>query len=486
MSDVQSDRPRPIDALPLGAARLVRPEVIMPLSFDDLLHRRRSARTQLGIVPIEAVQAGDTQVFAAREDRKYNSPLISLDALAAFPSVRSIVTSTCVKARSSLPNLAELLFVGSGLMPDALTIENLIGLESLYAAGAYSNVRIALDHLPRDLMRQLSIPRWAVQDIAAVGKLTNLRELAIELYPVDGIEPISALHDLTYLRVSSGKGWACLRECVNLEEAHLIDVRIANLRRWGTWKRLRHLVLTGAGLKSLAGMEQFENLENLTLIMVGCKDLESLEALSRLTDLTLRYVAASRNLNALSELTGLLRLRIDQSVGSNRDIIRVQSLRPLAGLENLQELVLLGTEISDGDLTPLINLPKLRKVVLGRHLGADVDKLKAARPDMEIDHHLPAPKQAGIVERVGQITIHGPSGELKQWSIYEELTADLGVQTNYAAEQLLKRTLKKIAPDLLRRIDFDTEGDGVAVFAEAETDIRAVAKILTEMLKPRP
>jgi len=59
------------------------------------------------------------------------------------------------------------------------------------------------------------------------------------------------------------------------------------------------------------------------------------------------------------------------------------------------------------------------------------------------------------------------------------------VQTNHAAEQLLKRTLKRIAPDLLRRIDFDTEGDGVAVFAEAENDIRTVAKILDEMLKPR-
>jgi len=50
------------------------------------------------------------------------------------------------------------------------------------------------------------------------------------------------------------------------------------------------------------------------------------------------------------------------------------------------------------------NLPKLRKVV-GRHLEANVDKLKAARPDMEIDHRLPAVKQPDIVERVGQITI---------------------------------------------------------------------------------
>jgi hypothetical protein len=175
---------------------------------------------------------------------------------------------------------------------------------------------------------------------------------------------------------------------------------------------------------------------------------------------------------------------MDQSVGSNRDIIRVETLRPLAGLENLRELVLLGTNIGDGDLSPLIGLPKLQKVVFGWHLEADVDKLKIARPDIEIDHHLPPGKQSGIVERVGQITIHGPIGESRRWSIYEELTDGLGVQTNDAAEQALQRTMKKVAPDLLRRVEFDTEGDGVAVFADAERDIRAVAKILDGMLKP--
>jgi hypothetical protein len=60
-------------------------------------------------------------------------------------------------------------------------------------------------------------------------------------------------------------------------------------------------------------------------------------------------------------------------------------------------LALLGTDICDGDLAPLIDLPKLRKVVLGRHLEADVDKLKAARPDIEIDHHLPAANNRGLL-----------------------------------------------------------------------------------------
>jgi hypothetical protein len=45
MSDAA--QPCPLDALPLGDARLARPEAIVPLSFDHLLHRRGSARKQL-------------------------------------------------------------------------------------------------------------------------------------------------------------------------------------------------------------------------------------------------------------------------------------------------------------------------------------------------------------------------------------------------------------------------------------------------------
>jgi hypothetical protein len=104
--------------------------------------------------------------------------------------------------------------------------------------------------------------------------------------------------------------------------------------------------------------------------------------------------------------------------------------------------------VGDGDLSPLIALPKLRKVVIGRYLEADIDTLKLARPEIEIDRHLPPAKPPGMVERAGQITIHGPMGESKQWSIYEELTDGLGVKTNDAAEQALKRTMKKVAPDL--------------------------------------
>jgi hypothetical protein len=94
---------------------------------------------------------------------KYHSPVIDLDGLADIPSVRSVVSSTTVQVRRELLQLRELLFIESPLMPDALSMDSLTGLESLYAAGAHSDVRIALDCLPAHSLRQLSIPRWATQ-----------------------------------------------------------------------------------------------------------------------------------------------------------------------------------------------------------------------------------------------------------------------------------------------------------------------------------
>src|ERR1051326_6861308 len=107
----------PRDALPLGAARLVRPPAIRRYRFDNLLQRpfatplfRSEAREHsqagqpLPVVPIEAVAPGDTQVWAAREPTRVDSPVIALDALADFPSVESVLASTPVRVGRSLPD----------------------------------------------------------------------------------------------------------------------------------------------------------------------------------------------------------------------------------------------------------------------------------------------------------------------------------------------------------------------------------------------
>ena len=80
------DRPR-YDKLD-DADRRRRPETVRRLTFEELAAPGPTFRDTRYLVPIESVEAGDAQVLAARSAR-FGEPIIDLDPLAAFPTVRS-------------------------------------------------------------------------------------------------------------------------------------------------------------------------------------------------------------------------------------------------------------------------------------------------------------------------------------------------------------------------------------------------------------
>jgi hypothetical protein len=294
------------------------------------------------------------------------------------------------------------------------------------------------------------------------------------------------MKDLKYLSIKGpAKGWAKLRECTLLEEAHFIDVQIANLRRWNTWKRLRSFTLSGRGVKSLSGLENLESLETLTLLNMRTDELKALRELRQLTSLTLRMPAAGLDLESIAQVPLLRSLEIDDSSNTDADMFRIPTLKPIEKAAALGE-VLLRCTVEDGDLTPLAKLPQLRKVKLASYIGADVEALRAARPDVEIDYTPPDPKWAKLKERVGRITIQRPGEGMKVWSIFESLAELLNVSTNYAAESLIKREIKKRHPDLAKRLHWDTEGGAVGISADAEADIRSVAEIINHLIESLP
>jgi hypothetical protein len=75
---------------------------------------------------------------------------------------------------------------------------------------------------------------------------------------------------------------------------------------------------------------------------------------------------------------------------------------------------------------------------------------------------------------------------MKVWSIFESLAELLNVSTNYAAESLIKREIKKRHPDLAKRLHWDTEGGAVGISADAEADIRSVAEIINHLIESLP
>ena len=456
---------------------------MLHFSFAQLARHKSS----LPVIPIEAVAAGDVQVYAACDPA--NPPwsktvaTIDLDPLSDFPSVESVLASTRVRACSALPQIKELLLFASPPVPDADTLRNLSGLESVYAMG-----KLDLAALNAPQMRKLAFDRWQARNLDALNRMTGLELLSAKLFR-EPLDAVGRMANLKYLDIRGpAKGWAKLAGCTRLEEAHLIDVDIANLRRWNSWKQLRVLTLSGRGVKSLAGLENIGILETLTLLNTRTDELSPLRELPLLASLTLRMPAAGLDLESIAKAPRLRSLVIDDVSLTGSDRFRIPTLKPLSRAAAIEELSLSCT-VEDGDLTPLGELPLLRKLKLAEYVGGNVEALRAARPDIEIDYTTPDPKWAKLRERVGEITIQRPGEGVKYWSIFESLAERLKVATNYAAESLVKREVKKRDPDLARRLDWDTEGGAVGIVAVAESDIRAVARIVNELIvavRPEP
>ena len=473
-----------LDSLPLGEARLQRPASVVRYTYEDFeaasngqMHRSWRA-TSIPIVPIEAVSLGDAQVIAAHEPRKPAEPVIDLGAIKDIPSVESLVISTRVVATHTLPNVRELLFTFGTPAPGPATLRQFTGLVALHASFGAGGYRFDLESLPAEQMRKLALNHWFVKSLTPLERMKGLRRLSADLFR-DPLNEISQMQDLEYLRLRGpAKGWAKLRDCTLLEEAHLIEVQIANLRRWNTWSHLKILTLAGRGVKSLAGLEFCQNLEQLALVNLRMNDLTPLRELPRLAALKLR-MADTVDLESVASLGKLRTFMIDSSLRD--EPIRLQSLKPLARAAALEEVVLFATVIEDGDLLPLADLKSLKKVRLASSIGADVEKLRSARPDLQIDYTPPDTRFDALRERVGFVTIQRPGAGLEQWSIFQDLASRLRVSTNYAAESRVKHEVRRRNPELAKRLNWDTEAGAVGCYANNEADIRAVANIVNEI-----
>lgn len=258
---------------------------------------------------------------------------------------------------------------------------------------------------------------------------------------------------------------------------------VPNLRQFRGWQRLRDLNVS-KGPKSLDGIEAFQELQRINMIMGPVSDLSPLAHLPKLAEVKMVFMKRCSDIAPLGRLPALRRLEIAQPIISSRDIVHVRSLKPLAGASRLEELVLLGTAVDDGDLMPLAEIPTLRRVQLGQDVGAELDTLRRARPDIEMQV-MPQHTRASEGEVAGAVTVHRPSPGVRQWSIFEDLTEVVGGSTNYAAEARVRSAVKSSNAQLMSRLSFDTEAGAVGIYADSEADIRAVADIITVLASRR-
>jgi hypothetical protein len=463
-----------------------RPPAVHRVAFDDLVTPGPRRRVDgYALVPIESLRPGDEQVFAARFPRRVGEPVLDLDPLAADPSVRSIVASTTVRARRPLPGLEELLLLDRTFVPDAQTLRSLSGLARFWAGWAPSDRRLDAGALPVSL-RELGISRAALSSgPGELAGLTGLSHLCLDgCLPKDSLQPLAGLTGLARLRADAPGGWSALGALTALEEVLAVKPRLANLRALRTWTRLRRLTLTGSGVRGLAGIEAFTALERLRLVMMGVDDLSPLAGLPWLGEVELTGLDRAHDLSPLGTLPSLRRLLIERAGIEERDIVHVDSLRPLASARALEAVMLRATVVDDGDLAPLAELPALRRVEVFGDLGRAVAALRRARPDVEVVWREGAKPVPGV--QAGPVFLHPANQKIPIWWMREDLTGLLRAPTNADAEDRLRAALAVEDAPLLARLRFDTEADAVVVESDREEDLRAVARLIEQLSRPTP
>ncbi len=141
-----------------------------------------------------------------------------------------------------------------------------------------------------------------------------------------------------------------------LVQLEILDLRESKAQALGPitgLNNLYELLLSGASLTDLSGLEELPQLERLDLAQTGVHNLEPLRKLGELRELDLQKTPI-RHFEALNGLSQLRKLSLAQT--------SIKDLTPLRNLSHLTDLNLKGTKING--INPLKDLKDLRSLNL--------------------------------------------------------------------------------------------------------------------------
>lgn len=220
-------------------------------------------------------------------------------------------------------------------------------------------------------LQLLSIVATPLNAPLPVGEVADLRSLQLD-GPLPEPVDLAALPALRTCRLTWSAAARSVLDCRSLERLSLAGLKSKRFDRLSELGRLTALRLRGSNLVSLQDLTGLDRLVHLDLTI--CRSLAGLagiEALSGLRSLTVQEGHKVRDLTPLAALDKLEVLNLT-------DCGELESLAPLAGLRNLKALAFAGakTTLRDGDLRPLLELPKLSMVMFGarRHYSHKIVK----------------------------------------------------------------------------------------------------------------
>jgi hypothetical protein len=269
-------------------------------------------------------------------------------------------------------------------------------------------------------------------------------------------------------------------------EHRVVTGRRADLTRVQGKPALRRLRVEGSGVRSIEGIEAMPKLDTVSLERLAAPDLRRLAALPALRKVVLLELRDEVDWPALESLTQITSLfiatsdplqaaaiaSVDYGALSGLEVLRLNhdggrvptSIDWLGRLPRLALLSLNGFVFDDSDIGALASAVQLEDVVVTPASAQQWERLQAAMP--------PGPalgRFEGETAALGVIRRY-ELGDEAEYSLGLDLAGSWGVGANIEAEAELARLLEMNAPEVARRVRFDTESSAVWVVApDAET-----------------
>jgi internalin A len=274
---------------------------------------------------------------------------------------------------SEIDGLPALIVLNGGWRPEYAHTMEREGLTAL-------SIRVPDDRIDflRALpdLRGLTLSAWEARDLQPLEGLTNLEVLTLNLPKRPRLSlDFNAFPSLRSLAVYWNPGFESLFSCGGLERLWMFGPPDGDLERFADLQSLRRLeVSEGRRLTATRGVERLHSLTFLGLyLQTGLRDLAGLGDAGGLRELQIESCKKLAAIEGVSGLAKVVHLKL-------ANCGEIESITPLAGLLELETFAAWETtNVIDGDLQVLMQLPRLRSVAMKsrRHYKPSVEEIKA-------------------------------------------------------------------------------------------------------------
>lgn len=232
--------------------------------------------------------------------------------------------------------------------------QQISGLVINYARGWVGTDISFLSDVP--FLTEFVIVDWKIKDITPIHFLSQARAVQVSTYCKTPLH-FECFPELEDCGLTWREGSESLFDCKGLKRLFISDYTGRESTVFSGMAALQSLSISGGRLTCVGGLRGLKDLRFLGLYhLKQLAELSGIEALDCLEELE---ITDCRAVNQIDPVAGLINLR--KLVLSNDGAI--SSLKPLLHLRRLEWVTFPeSTNIVEGDLTPLLTLPRLRKV----------------------------------------------------------------------------------------------------------------------------